>query len=95
MSTRVLLLLVGTLALVGCSKESGSTTAESDAAPPKPSASAMASTTAAPSASAPLASTVASAETIPSQADEAIAAAKEITKGNYKAELATIAATLK
>jgi hypothetical protein len=97
MNARAILLLVGTVALVGCGKESAPTTEATDAAPTKPaaSASAVASTNAAPSASAPAPSAVSSAETIPSQADEANAAAKEITKGNYKAELATIAATLK
>jgi PBP1b-binding outer membrane lipoprotein LpoB len=90
MSTRTILLLA--VLVVGCGKESATTTAASDAA-------AAPSTTVAPTASvAPTAapsSTVASPEALPSQADEATAAAKEITKANYKTELANIAATLK
>ncbi len=95
MSARSILLFA--FLVVGCGKESASTNEASDAAPAKPSATTSASV--APSASAaPTAApsgAVANPEAIPSQADEANAAAKEITKANYKTELANIAATLK
>lgn len=47
----------------------------------------MASASAAPSASAAASAAAAAATAIPSQADEAIKAAKEIDKANYKTEL--------
>lgn len=92
------LFVLGSASLLGCEKEkdkeSPTSTAAADAghASTMASASASAAPSAAPSATA-MAAPVSTA--IPSQADESMAAAKEIDKSNYKTELSSIASELK
>jgi hypothetical protein len=82
---KALVVIIALALVVGCDKKdaASSTAGSASAASSAP----VASASVAPSASAPLTTVAMGPKKIPSQADEAVAASKDITKANYKSEL--------
>jgi hypothetical protein len=94
-----LLVAAASFIVLGCQKESASSADAATSAAPSASASASATAAASASEAPALAAHEAPGaqdpNAIPSQADESIAAAKEIDKSNYKTELTSIDKELK